>query len=89
MTGCLQPHDYGLLRACEQRRCRYVSHAGSARRADLQQQAARFGFSEIPLLRFGNQEVAEDLNARHRFQFFRIHEECVEGEIVKIAEQLH
>jgi hypothetical protein len=31
-TGCRQPHDYGLLRASEQRRCRYVSHATPARR---------------------------------------------------------
>src|SRR6266567_2656305 len=56
---------------------------------ELQIGGTRLKSSEIPLLRFRNQEVAEDLNARNGFEFFRVHEEGVEGEIVKIAEQLH
>src|SRR5438128_2632889 len=45
--------------------------------------------SETPALRLGDQEVAEHLDARHRFQLFRIDEIRLEGEAVDVAEQLH
>src|SRR4051795_4355069 len=45
--------------------------------------------SEIPLLRFRDQKVAEDLNARDRFELFRIDKERIEREIVDVAEELH
>src|SRR4029077_13971254 len=45
--------------------------------------------SEIPLLCFRDQEVAEHLDARDRLEFFRIDEERIEREIVDLAEQLH
>src|SRR3954447_5140208 len=45
--------------------------------------------SEIPLLRFRDQKVAEDLYARDRFEFFRIDKERIEREIVDVAEKLH
>src|SRR6266536_5470649 len=44
--------------------------------------------SEIPALRLGNQEIAEHLNARHRFELFRIDEIRLEGDAVDFAEQL-
>src|SRR6266536_137878 len=45
--------------------------------------------SIIPALRDGDQEVAEYVNARHRFELFRIDEIRLEGEAVDVAEQLH
>ena len=44
---------------------------------------------EMPALRVGDQEIAEDLDTRHRFEFFRIDEVGVERERVGVAEQLH
>src|SRR5579862_4454556 len=44
---------------------------------------------EIPPLRVGDEEIAEDLNARHRFEFLRIDEERIERERVGVTEQLH
>ena len=45
--------------------------------------------SEIPALRFRDQEIAKHLDARNRFQLFRINEIGVERDGVGFAEQLH
>ena len=43
----------------------------------------------MPALRIGDEEIAEDLDARHRFELFRIDEESIERERFVVAEQLH
>src|SRR4051794_17438361 len=56
------------------------------RKSAAQSQAARSGW---PALRFADDEVAENLHARHRLQLFGIDEISVELDRIRLAEQLH
>jgi hypothetical protein len=43
----------------------------------------------MPALGVGDQEIAENLDARHRLEFFRVDEKGIERERVLLAEKLH
>src|SRR6187397_2259882 len=64
------------------------SHAALARMI-TKMNARDCGASEIPALRLRDQEVAEYLHARDRFQLFRIDEIGVEHDALRFREQLH
>src|SRR5262249_35659374 len=51
--------------------------------------AAHSRISEMPALRVGDKEVPEHLDARNRFEFFRIDEIGIERERFSFTEQLH
>src|SRR6185312_16766372 len=75
-----QRDDYASALPAAQRDAPHASHAkgGKVFASFMQPSEARHtpeagqGRLKIPALRLGDQEIAERLNARHRFQLFRI-----------------
>src|SRR5690349_22054803 len=89
--------DYASALPAAQRDAPHASHAKSGKvfASFMQPSEARHtpeagqGRLKIPTLRLGDQEIAERLHARHRFQLFRIDKIGVERLCFGLAEQLH